>query len=261
MYPEISIGPINIESYLFFYLLAFIVVAIFLSREFARRQYPRKLFIGLFMTGLVFGLIGSKIYFILNNWDIFVMNRSRILFDISGSGWYGGLILGVSAIIIFLKIKKLPILKFMDILIPFVPVGQVFGRLGCFFAGCCHGTPSNLPWAVVFPNGLYPPHVKVHPTQLYEMIICLIISIILFRYKKKNMKDGKLLGLYLVLAGMGRFIIEFYRPNPKIIAHLTTPQILAFIGILLGGYFIFRVKQSVNVFSKITEEQHKSLYS
>ena len=256
MYPEISIGSIEIESYIVFYLLAFIIVALLLKREFKKRHYSPKLFIGLFITGLFFGMIGSKIYYILENWDAFAVDPYQTFFRISGSGWYGGFILGGIGILIFLKINKLPILEFLDILAPFVPIGQVFGRLGCFLAGCCYGTPSNLPWAVVFPNTLYPPHIRVHPTQLYEMIIYFTISVLLLRLKNKNLKCGILLGLYLTLAGVGRFIVEFYRPNPRIIAQLSAPQIFALIGILFGFYFIFRANQSVNAFSEIPVEQH-----
>lgn len=254
MYPVLSIGSIEIASYIIFYLLAFIIVALLLKRELEKRHYSPKLFIGLFTTGLVFGLIGSKNYFVLDNWDAFTIDPYQTFFSLSGSGWYGGFILGGIGILTFLKINKLPVLKFLDILVPIVPVGQVFGRLGCFFGGCCYGTPSNLPWAVLFPNTIYPPHVKVHPTQLYEMIIYLTISILLLRLKNKNLKCGILLGLYLALAGVGRFIIEFYRTNPKIIAQFSAPQILACIGILCGAYFIFRTDRSVNAFSEIPEE-------
>jgi phosphatidylglycerol---prolipoprotein diacylglyceryl transferase len=255
MYPEISIGSIEIESYIIFYFLAYIIVALLLKREFEKRHYSPKLFIGLLITGIFLGMIGSKIYYILHNWYAFTMNPYRTFFNFSGSGWYGGFIFGGIGILIFLKINKLPILKFLDIMIPFVLVGQVIGRLGCFFGGCCHGTPSTLPWAVLFPNSLYPPHVKVHPTQLYEMIIYLAISIFLLKYKKNNLKEGKLFGLYLVLVGIGRFIVEFYRTNPKIIAQFSAPQILALIGFLFGVSFIFRANQSVKEYSESKEEQ------
>lgn len=260
MYPVISIGSIEIQSYIVFYLFAYITVALLLKREFKKRNYSTKLFIGFFISGLFFGLIGSKLYYVIDNWFEFTMNPYQTFFNISGSGWYGGFIFGGIGILIFLKVNKLPILKFLDILIPFVPVGQIFGRLGCFFEGCCHGTPSNLPWAVLFPNSLYPPNVKVHPTQLYEVIIYLAIAIFLLRYRKNNLKDGKILGLYLVLAGTGRFFIEFIRTNSKVVAQFSAPQILAFIGILFGIYFIFRINKSFKASSEITGEQNKSHY-
>jgi phosphatidylglycerol:prolipoprotein diacylglycerol transferase len=256
MYPVISIGSIEIESYIFIYLLAFIIVALLVKREFKKRHYSLKLFIGLLITGLFFGMIGSKLYYVIENWDAFTIDPYQTFFRISGSGWYGGFILGGIGILIFLKINKLPIITFLDILAPFLLVGQAIGRLGCFLAGCCYGTPSDLPWAVSFPNTIYPPHVKVHPTQLYEMIIYFTISILLLRLKNKNLKCGIILGLYLTLAGMGRFIIEFYRSNPRIIVQLSAPQILAFIGIAFGFYFIFRANQSVNTFLEISEEHH-----
>ena len=256
MYPVISIGSFEIESYAICYLLAFSIVTVMLRREFKKRHYSLKLFIGFFITGLFFSIIGSKIYYVLENWETFTIDPYRTFFKIPGSAWFGGFILGGTGILIFLRIKKLPILEFLDILAPIIPLGQVFGRLGCFLAGCCYGTPSNLPWAVLFPNTIYPPHVKVHPTQLYEMIISLMIFILLLRLKNKNLKGGVLIGLYLVLAGMGRFFIEFYRINPKIFAQLSAPQLLSLLTVLIGLFFILKAHQSVRIFSEITQEQH-----
>ena len=251
MYPVISLGSVEFESYTVVYLLDFILVALLLWHEFKKRQYAPKLFIGLYITGLFMGLIGSKLYYVFENWDAFTVDPFPTIFKTSGSGWYGGFILGGFGTLIFLKVNKLPILRFLDMLAPLVLIGQGFGRLGCFLAGCCYGTPSNLPWAVSFPNTLYPPYVKVHPTQLYEMLIYLTISILLIRLKTKRLKCGIIFGLYLTLTGLSRFIIEYLRPNPKIVAQFSAPQILAFCGILIGLYFIFRISQSVDVFSEI----------
>jgi phosphatidylglycerol:prolipoprotein diacylglycerol transferase len=256
MYPEISIGSFEIESYTVCYLLAFGIVTVLLRSEFKRRLYSLKLFIGFFITGLFFGLLGSKIYYVIENWEAFTIDPNHIIFTISGSAWFGGFILGGSAILIFLRINKLPILKFLDMLAPIIPLGQVFGRLGCFLAGCCYGTPSDGPWAVLFPNTIYPPQVRVHPTQLYEMIISLMIFMLLQRLKNKNLKGGILIGLYLVLAGIGRLFIEFYRINPKIIAQLSAPQLFSVLSILLGLFFVLKSNESNKIVTEISQGLH-----
>jgi len=153
--------------------------------------------------------------------------------------------LGGISIVLILKIKRLPVLETLDVIIPVVPLGQVFGRLGCFLGGCCHGTPANVPWALSFPNGQYPAYVKVHPTQLYEMFIYLGIFILLWKLRKKEMKNGLKFSLYLILAGPGRFIVEFYRINPQTtLFRLTAPQIIAILGMMLGAFIIIYVNRT-----------------
>jgi phosphatidylglycerol:prolipoprotein diacylglycerol transferase len=195
------------------------------------------------IVGLIAGIIGSKIYYILEIWNEFILSPFAILFDISGSRWYGGFILGSISIVLTLKIKNLPILKTLDVIIPIVPISQAIGRLGCFLAGCCQGIPSDVPWALSFPNGLYPTYVKVHPTQLYELFIYLCIFILLWKIRKKEMNHGLKSSLYLILAGLGRFIVEFYRLHPKILFQLTIPQIIAILGIMLGTFIVIYGKR------------------
>jgi phosphatidylglycerol---prolipoprotein diacylglyceryl transferase len=260
MYPVLVIGPFELDSYILFYALAYVVVALLLKREFAKRQYSTRLLVAFLVTGLLSGLIGAKIYYILENWDAFIVDPFPVAFSVYGSGWYGGFILGGIGIVLFLKINRLPVLRFLDILAPAIPVGQVFGRLGCFFAGCCHGTPSSLPWALEFPHSLYPPHVKLHPAQLYEVIVCLAISVLLFRMRSRNLKDGILMGLYLLLAGVGRFAVEFYRMNPRVVAQLTAPQVVALVGVIVGGVLIIRAYRSMNALSDLAGGEHRPIY-
>jgi phosphatidylglycerol:prolipoprotein diacylglycerol transferase len=242
MYPVIHIFQFDVDSYMLFYCIAFTVATALLRHELRRNNYPPYLYITLMTVGLITGIIGSKIYYFFGIWNEFILSPFETFFNIAGSGWYGGFVLGGISVVLAQRLKKLPILKTLDIMVPIVPIGQVFGRFGCFLAGCCHGIPSNLPWALSFPNGLYPIHVKVHPTQLYEMFTYLCIFILLWKLRKKEMKYGVKFSLYLVLAGLGRFIVEFYRLNPKILLSLTLPQIIAALGIMLGAFVIIDFK-------------------
>jgi len=238
MYPVIHIFQFNVDSYMLFYCIAFIAATFLLRHELRRNNYPPYLYITLMAVGLIAGLIGSKIYYLFGIWNEFILSPFETFFNIGGSGWYGGFVLGGISVVLVLKLKKLPILKTLDIMIPIVPMGQGFGRLGCFLAGCCHGIPSQVPWALSFSNGLYPAHVRVHPTQLYEMFTYLCIFILLWKLRKKEMKYGVKFGLYLVLAGLGRFIVELYRLNPKVLFSLTVPQIIAIAGVMIGTFII-----------------------
>ncbi|UCH94024.1 MAG: prolipoprotein diacylglyceryl transferase [Candidatus Aminicenantes bacterium] len=244
MYPVIHILHFELESYIVLYLIAFIVATFLLKYELKRNNYPSYLYALLMIVGLITGIIGSKIYYIFEIWNEFILSPVETFFNIPGLGWYGGFILGGISIVLTLKIKKLPVLETLDVMIPIVPLGQALGRLGCFLGGCCHGTPTNVPWALAFPNGQYPPSVTVHPTQLYEMLIYLCIFILLWKLRKKEMKNGLKFSLYLILAGLGRFIVEFYRINPQTaLFRLTAPQIIAILGMMLGAFIIIYVKR------------------
>lgn len=240
MYPQISLYSFKMDSYVAMYLVALIVSSVVLSFELKRNNYSTSSSSVLIFVVFVTGFVGSKIYYVFEEWDQFVRSPGQIFFAISGSGWYGGFILAFSVVILVLKIKKLPILRTLDIMVPVAPLAEALGRLGCFFAGCCHGRPSNVPWAVSFPNGLFPPNVKVHPTQLYESILSAGIFLLLWRLRKTEAKDGVKIGLYLVSAGLVRFVVEFYRLEPKILLELTAPQIFALLGVVLGIYLMSR---------------------
>ena len=238
MYPFIHIFGFEIESYLVLYVIAFIVATFLLRHELKRNDYPPYLYIVLLITAVITGMIGSKIYYLFEVWDSFIMSPAETFFNLAGSGWYGGFILAGVSIAALLKIKKFPVLKTLDVIIPVLPLTQAIGRIGCFLAGCCHGSPADVPWAMSFPRGLYPPDVKVHPTQLYEILIYLCVFVLLWTLRKKEIKYGIKAGLYLILAGLGRFIVEFYRLNPKVVFRLTAPQIIALSGAILGVVII-----------------------
>jgi len=238
MYPKIHLFDFTIDSYQLSHAVGIIVVIILLHLEFKRNKYsPLDYFILIFVT-LMTGIIGSKIYYLLLYWDKFIRHPSEFIFSPAGSGWYGGLILGILSILIVSRLKHIPPLHVLDIITTILPLGQAFGRLGCFLAGCCRGIPTSVPWAMSFPNGALPTSDRVHPTQLYEMIIYLCVFLLLWKLRKKNLKDGSLFSLYLILAGLGRFIIEFIRLTPKTSIYLTIPQIFALAGILTGCYML-----------------------
>lgn len=119
-------------------------------------------------------------------------------------------------------------------------MGHAIGRIGCFLVGDDYGSPSNLPWAVAFPDGLPPTLIPVHPTQLYEAVALLPLAFILIRWRRERRPDLAVLALYLAGAGAIRFTIEFLRVNVRVlgglsVAHLAALAICAVgIGILLS---------------------------
>ncbi len=243
---------------------AFLVATYLAEKEWNRKKMDKKVFNKIFFIALIGGIAGAKILYIFENVSLrdFVSNPLGSLFERGGFTFYGGFLLAVFLIWLYLLIKKHPILKVGDALSPSLAIGQGIGRIGCFLVGDDYGKPTDLPWAMAFPKGAPPTYVKtmqeyfpwlklqgppdalvkVHPTQLYEFFILLIIFLILWSLRKK-MGEGKLFALYLILAGTERFLIEFLRlTTPSFIPFLTVAQILALILIITGGIILWLKK-------------------
>ncbi|GAG24155.1 unnamed protein product, partial [marine sediment metagenome] len=157
----------------------------------------------------------------------------------AGLVFFGGLVGGILAVTLLLRRKKMGWLSTADTLAPYLILGYAVGRMGCFLAGCCHGVPSQLPWAIAFPNGAEPTTIPVHPTQLYEIIMGLAIFGFLYRFRSRARFTGQTFSLYLILAGTERFFIEFIRTNERYALGLTGAQFVGIIVIVIGGYLLY----------------------
>jgi phosphatidylglycerol:prolipoprotein diacylglycerol transferase len=113
--------------------------------------------------------------------------------------------------------RRLPVWKLADLISPLIALGLSFGRIGCFFAGCCYGKETSLPWAVVFknPDSLARLNVPLHPTQLYDAVNGLAIFFFLSWLEKKKSFDGQIFWLFLFLYSITRFFIEIFRGDPR----------------------------------------------
>lgn len=243
MYTQVDFLSFEISTYVALYLVAMGVGAVLIRHEFRRRGYPPRfhaVFVGVVLAS---ALVGAKLYYVIGHWSQVVRDPQSAL-SISGSGWYGGFLFGGAAALVTIRLARLPVLQTLDLLAPVLPLCQAIGRLGCFLGGCCHGTPSSVPWALAFPDGQYPPYVRVHPTQLYEMVVYLGVFWFLWR-KRETLGPGQPLGLYLLLVGGGRFLSEIYRLNPKIFLQLSTQQILAVLGMVVGAVLVSRLARTM----------------
>ncbi len=126
----------------------------------------------------------------------------------------------------------------LDLAAPAAAFGYGIGRIGCFLSGDgCYGLPTNLPWGMAFPHGIDPVYVPVHPTPLYEMAAGILIGCFLYWRGGKAHATGAILGQYLLLTGIARFLVEFIRRNPKVLWGLSNAQLAsagaAVVGIAL----------------------------
>jgi phosphatidylglycerol:prolipoprotein diacylglycerol transferase len=234
MYPFIHLGHLNLPTFGLMLWLAAVAGALVVERGFRRARIDADA-VGIVAITVVAGIVGAKIWHVLDTPQDFREIGWRVLYDPAGFAWYGGLIFGIAALVLLGWKARIGVLRTLDLAAPAAAVGYGLGRIGCFLSGDgCYGIPTNLPWGMSFPNGIDPTTVRVHPTPLYEMAAALLIGLWLWRRGGKPHAQGAILGQYLLLTGIARFLVEFIRRNPKVIWGLSNAQ-LASAGAALAG--------------------------
>ena len=210
-----TLGPLTIRWYGVMAALGFLTAlfVINLKRKYAGMTPSQ---VADFMLLIVIsGIVGSRVFYVIEFWGQFKYDLAEIFrIDHGGLVFYGGFICAVISIIVYCVRLKFSIVKVMDIAVPGLAFGHAMGRIGCFLNGCCYGTPTKLPWGVLYPAGSAPAMkyqgVPIHPVQLYEAGGNIIIGSILF-YLAGKLKPGQNLSLYLFFYGTFRFLNEFAR--------------------------------------------------
>ncbi|UTI63977.1 prolipoprotein diacylglyceryl transferase [Paraconexibacter antarcticus] len=184
------------------------------------------------LAALIGGFLGARAYFLIEH-----AGQIGILDSLSSAGftWYGGVIGGAAAVLIVARGRGIPTPALLGAAGPALALGYGVGRIACQLAGDgTYGTPSNLPWAMSYPHGEVPTSMRVHPTPVYETLASLLIFALLWRLRRR-MPPVQLFGLYLVLAGIERFLIEFIRRNEHVFLGLSQPQLFAAALALIGA--------------------------
>jgi phosphatidylglycerol---prolipoprotein diacylglyceryl transferase len=242
MFPLLfKLGPLSVYTYGLLLALAYLGGLQFsLIRGRQRGLDPNRIMdLGIWI--IVSALIGAKALLLIVEWRRFVDNPRELLsLAQSGGVFYGGLILAVLVAFWYMWRHRLPFWTVCDVFAPGIAFGHVVGRMGCFFAGCCYGIETRVPWAVTFTdpfaheNAGTPIGVPLHPTQLYEAGAELLILILLLSTERRGRPfAGRTFWSYMFFYGISRFIIEFYRGDPRGMVPgtgLTTSQ---FISVLL----------------------------
>jgi phosphatidylglycerol:prolipoprotein diacylglycerol transferase len=232
MYPVLfRIGDFEVTSFGVLVAVAALVGIWLFGRELARSGLPEDA-ANAAVVGVIGGFIGAKVL-----WTIEFAGGGSVtalLFSRGGFSWFGGLIGGVGSGLWMLRRHRVPLVPALAAATPALAAGHAIGRIGCFLVGDDYGRPSDLPWAVAFPEGLPPTVVPVHPTQLYETIALAVLTWALIRWRRRGVADIDVLGRYLVLAGSIRFAIEFVRVNLRVLGPLTLAQTIALSLVVVG---------------------------
>jgi phosphatidylglycerol---prolipoprotein diacylglyceryl transferase len=213
-------------------------VGLWVFRRELRRSHLPEDAIDAALAGLVGGLAGAKLLWVLEH--LGEEPALDLLLSRGGMSWFGGLAGGLLAGAWVMRHKRLPIVTVLAAATPALVIGHAIGRIGCFLVGDDYGSPTDLPWGVAFPRGLPPTTVPVHPTQLYEAIALIPLAVLLFRWRKQGRSDTFVLGTYLVLAGTIRFAIEFLRVNVRVLGPLSVAHLASLGAIAIGAALVMR---------------------
>lgn len=251
-----QIGPFPIYGYGLMLAIGFIVASYILTSEFKRKNLDPNLANNITLIALIAGVAGSKILYLIEHWSSFVADPFGMAFSPGGLTFYGGFLLAAFVIYLYGKRKGISFFTIADSTAPALILGYGIARIGCHLAGDGdYGFPTSLPWGTDYSRGTYPPSVAFrgfpeitgrfpngivpdttpcHPTPVYELILCSLIFWYLWSRRTKPGPTGKLFMIYLVFAGLERFIIEFFRLNPRLAFGLSEAQLIA-IGLVAAG--------------------------
>ena len=241
MYNDIlTIGRFTIHGYGLMIGIGVICAILVAQLRAKRKGLSPDVLYSIALLALIFGFIGAKLLFCIVEIKAVIANPMMIL---SGNGFilYGGIIGGISAVMIYCRVKKISFLQYFDLAAPSIALAQGFGRIGCFLAGCCYGRETTSSFCVVFQNSQYAPNgVKLIPTQLISSGGDFLIALILVLYARKDQKIGKTGGLYLILYSIGRAAVEILRADYRgSVGPLSTSQFISIFILILGVLLFF----------------------
>lgn len=228
------------------------MLAAFILLSYTRRyiRFSEDALLSCALWVIILGFVGSKLLFWIVELDQVIADPHYLIETLrEGFVFYGSLVGGLVGMWIYAKRAKLPFFAFFDLFCPSLVLAQAFGRIGCFLAGCCYGSPcaDSCAIAVTYPpGGAAPSGVPLLPTQLMEAAFLFILTFVLMRILKAKRPFGTVAGWYCVLYGVWRFIIEFYRSDDRgAVGALSTSQFIG-IGVVIAGIvLLLLVKRGV----------------
>jgi phosphatidylglycerol:prolipoprotein diacylglycerol transferase len=250
MHPVLfRLGPLDIHTYGVLVAVGFLLGLTIAGRRAQREGIESRHVSDLGIWLILAGMGGAKIFHIVFFWNEFIgaWRAEGIRSLREGFVFYGGFLAAIATTIYFAHQRKLPLWKFADILTPTVALGHAFGRLGCFFNGCCFGAPSHAPWALRYPDEHIAHGLPVHPTQLYEVAGNLVLFFVLSAWLPRRRFDGQIWWWYVLAYGALRFAIEFLRGDYEVhyfgvftIAHVIAAGLMLTAAVALGGLVKWR---------------------
>lgn len=246
----IHLGPLEITGYGLMLMVAFLMGGWLIARQLRENQLREDYAADIVAAAVIGGIIGAKL------WYVALTGDPGALFSRGGLVWYGGFIGGAVAVILNGWRLKVPLRWTMQLTAPALAAAYALGRVGCFLVNDDYGRPTDLAWGMRFPEGLPPSTagnlhqlfgvaipaginpstvLAVHPTQLYEVAAMLVAFAVLWSLRKRRYPVGWIFGLYLVFAGIERFLVEFVRAkDDRLLGAFTLAQATSVAIVLIG---------------------------
>lgn len=240
MFNDLKIGPVTIHMYGLMIAIGFLSALFLTSHRGKKKGMDDDVIWGIFFCAIFGGLVGSRVLYYIVEFPQILKDPSILWNFKNGYVVYGGIIGGVLASYIYCRIKKASFLEYFDLVMPAVSLAQGFGRIGCLCAGCCYGRPTDAWYGITFQSSnLAPNGIRLIPTQIISSIGDFVFCGILLWYAGRKPKAGRVGALWMLLYGVGRFVIEFLRNDYRgSIGVLSTSQIIS-IGIVAAGAVMF----------------------
>jgi len=236
--PEIDIGPLELKTFGICFAFGFIASGLIIARRLRELGKPADWTYEMVFAALIGGIVGSRVDFLIQNWDEVSDDVLGNIFSGSGLVWFGGLVGGAIGVILWARWRHWLGWQMFDTAAVPLAVGYAIGRVGCQLSGDGdYGTSSDLPWAMAYPDGTVPTTDEVHPTPVYETVAMGLAGVVLWHLRDR-FAPGVLFGLYLMIAGVERFLIEFIRRNDDLVAGLTLAQVLGLAMLGLGAAIV-----------------------
>jgi len=233
--PELDLGPLSLQTFGLSFALGFLASGAVLARRLRELGRPGDWAYEIVFSALVGGLVGARLDYIAQNWDQASDDLLGALFSGSGLVWFGGVVGGAAGVLLWAWRRGWLGAPLLDAVSVPLALGYAIGRVGCQLSGDGdYGEPSDLPWAMAYPEGTVPTTQEVHPTPVYETLATGLIALLLWRLRDR-FAPGVLFGLYLLLSGIERFLVEFVRRNEPVVAGLTLAQVIAVAMVVAGG--------------------------
>ncbi len=242
MQPEIDLGPLDLKTFGICFALGFLAAGAVIARRLRELDRPVDWSYEMVFAALVGGLVGSRLDYILQNWDKVSDDLLGNVFSGSGLVWQGGAIGGAVGVLLWAHWRGWLGLALLDTCAVPLALGYAIGRIGCQLSGDGdYGVESDLPWAMAYPDGTVPTDQEVHPTPIYETLAMGLVALVLWRIRDR-VAPGVVFGLYLVLAGTERLLVEFIRRNDSVVAGLTLAQLVSLAMMAAGAAMLYALR-------------------
>lgn len=238
-----EIGGVRIYSYGFFVAVAFLITTVLVIRDAKRSGVDPSKVLDCMIAILAGGLLGGRLLHVIIHWSYYSqVPRDIIMMQEGGLAVQGAILSGALAGIITAKVKKLPIWNTVDLIVPYIALGQAIGRIGCLLNGCCYGRPVVVGLGITFPGEDF---ARV-PLQIYSSVALLGIFMILLVLKDRKKFDGAVFASYLIIYSLFRFFIDFLRADELVTVGVITLSQLISLAFFAAGLILYALLKKRN---------------